>query len=64
MMMQIYNPLYGRIIIPNGKEEILKEIQKQKEIFLNRPTGYRQAVIDALEEGLEIIRMKEDGLNV
>lgn len=63
-IMKIYSPLYGNLTIPDTKEEILEELKDQRELFAEDPCRYRQAVIDSLEEGLEIIRMREAGLDV
>lgn len=51
--MWVDTVLFGKIEIPNSKEEIEKELVLKKEQFLNYPCRYTQAIIDCLESELD-----------
>ena len=58
--MVVKTILFGKIEIPDTKEEILSELGKCRTHFCNYPNRYTQAKIDALEEALDRFRRMED----
>lgn len=52
--------LFGKMIIPDDKESILKELDRCKNRFMEVPTRYLQARIDELEYALDMFRRAEN----
>jgi hypothetical protein len=52
--------LYGKIEVPDTEEEVLKEIEKYKSFYEKYPDRYKQVMIDALEERLDMFRRDEN----
>ncbi|HWT74327.1 MAG TPA: hypothetical protein VN258_06370 [Mobilitalea sp.] len=60
--MIIENPVYGKIKIPDSKEEIQKEIEKTELMLCDDVYSitFGQAYIDVLNEGLDTFRQREE----
>lgn len=58
--MFINTILYGKIEVPDTEEEVLKEIEKYKSFYKKYPDRYKQVMIDALEERLDMFRRDEN----
>lgn len=58
--MLVETILFGKIEIPNTKEEIMLELEICKTNYNNYPSRYILAKIDTLEEALDMFRREED----
>lgn len=54
--MLLETVIYGKIEVPDTEEEVLKEIEKYKSFYKKYPDRYKQVMIDALEERLDMFR--------
>lgn len=57
--MLLETVIYGKIEVPDT-EEVLKEIEKYKSFYEKYPDRYKQVMIDALEERLDMFRRDEN----
>lgn len=58
--MVVETILFGKIEIPDTKEEIMLQLEICKTNYWNHPSRYALAKIDALEEALDMFRRTED----
>lgn len=58
--MVVESILFGKIEIPDTKEEIMLQLEIHKTNYWNHPSRYLLAKIDALEEALDMFRRTED----
>ena len=58
--MVVETILFGKIEIPDTKEEIMLQLEIYKTNYWNHPSRYLLAKIDALEESLDMFRRTED----
>lgn len=58
--MVVETILFGKIEIPDTKEEIMLQLEICKTNYWNHPSRYLLAKIDALEESLDMFRRTED----
>lgn len=58
--MVVETILFGKIEIPDTKEEIMLQLEICKTNYWNYPSRYLLAKIDTLEEALDIFRRTED----
>lgn len=58
--MIIETLIFGKIEVPNTKNEIINRLENCRKQYINHPSRYKQAEIDALEEELDKFRRKEN----
>lgn len=59
-MADVETVLFGKMKIPDTKDEILKELERCKARFLISPTRYLQTRINCLECALDEFRRLDD----
>ncbi len=52
--------LFGKMEMPDTKDEIINQLEICKRQYANYPSRYKQAEIDTLEELLDRFRRDED----